>query len=169
MTQATSIFQEEQENPQEGENELIELMPLFPTPVFIRRYENDLSEEIKYLKLIDYSRNNLVGAGGNLQSENSFILKEKELSNIREFIENSLKEYCQKIIDVQDELRITQSWVNKSGVGQGHHMHTHPNSVVSGVFYFQSDIETAPIQFRKKQDSSFRFRITLIPKLSIFM
>jgi hypothetical protein len=37
------------------------------------------------------------------------------------------------------ELYITQSWLNYTEENQYHHRHEHPNSVVSGVLYFDSD------------------------------
>lgn len=171
MTDTTSIFQKEetdqdQKIDQEQETNqnqeinqeqggLFEVLPLFPTPVLIKRYTEDLTEEIKYAKVIDYGRDNMQQVGGNSQSTDSFILNKKELSNIKTFIEASIKEYCEKILECEDELRITQSWINKSTFGQSHHLHNHPNSIISGVFYFQSDEKTAPIQFRKASDSSF--------------
>ena len=37
-----------------------------------------------------------------------------------------------------DRLQITQCWGNKNLIGHWHHPHTHPNSIVSGVFYVNS-------------------------------
>ena len=37
-----------------------------------------------------------------------------------------------------ENLVITQSWANKSTKGESHHLHSHPNSFMSGVFYFTS-------------------------------
>jgi uncharacterized protein (TIGR02466 family) len=34
-----------------------------------------------------------------------------------------------------DKLKITQCWANKNPFGHWHHPHTHPNSIVSGIFY----------------------------------
>ena len=45
---------------------------------------------------------------------------------------------------------ITQSWVNKSGKGESHHEHVHPNSIVSGVWYPVISEKLPPIQFRSK-------------------
>ena len=42
---------------------------------------------------------------------------------------------------------MTQSWLNYTEANQHHHKHEHPNSVVSGVLYFDSDKEKDKILF----------------------
>ena len=39
---------------------------------------------------------------------------------------------------VVESMVITQSWANKTLLGESHHLHSHPNSFMSGVFYFTS-------------------------------
>ena len=36
------------------------------------------------------------------------------------------------------ELTITESWINYTSPGEFHHLHYHPNSFISGVFYFKT-------------------------------
>ena len=45
------------------------------------------------------------------------------------------------------QIYITQSWLNYTEADQYHHIRAHPNSVVSGVFYFDSDIKNDKILF----------------------
>ena len=49
-----------------------------------------------------------------------------------------------------DTLAITQSWVNRSGKGESHHGHMHPNSIISGVWYPIIDETLPPIQFQRR-------------------
>ena len=44
---------------------------------------------------------------------------------------------------------ITQCWTNRNPPGAKHHEHVHPNSIVSGVFYFKVGGKLPPIQFAK--------------------
>jgi uncharacterized protein (TIGR02466 family) len=44
-----------------------------------------------------------------------------------------------KFLNVES-LVITQSWANKTLRNESHHLHSHPNSFMSGVFYFTSSI-----------------------------
>ena len=64
-------------------------------------------------------------------------------------IDTSCKDYLDKIICPKQDLKlyVTQSWLNYTEANQYHHKHEHPNSVVSGVLYFDSDIKNDKILF----------------------
>ena len=49
-----------------------------------------------------------------------------------------------------DSYKISQSWISHKEPGQHHTMHTHPNSLISGVFYYGPVEEYTPaIKFHK--------------------
>ena len=110
---------------------------LFPTAVGIFDLGRDLTEEEKSYLLGQEHAPNM----GNTTSKERFILQNDSMVNLKKFIEESVNAYFQEIIaPVKDtSLYITQSWVNYSKQGQWHHSHEHPNSILSGVFYVQSD------------------------------
>jgi uncharacterized protein (TIGR02466 family) len=54
---------------------------------------------------------------------------------------------------------ITQAWSNICEKGKKHHEHVHPNSIVSGVFYFQINENLPPIEFRNPNTHSFNLNI----------
>ena len=58
----------------------------------------------------------------------------------RSFIQSNINTYIEKVIipRTKVDLYITQSWLNYTKAGQYHHVHTHPNSVISGVFYINA-------------------------------
>lgn len=121
--------------------------PLFPTPVGFFTLDKPLTKSELGFILKQKTRPNT----GNLTSENEEILNSAQLKRLRAFIENSVKEYFEKIYSSaqKNTLRITQSWCNYSKPGQWHHKHAHPNSFISGVFYAQSDPEKDKIFFHK--------------------
>jgi uncharacterized protein (TIGR02466 family) len=86
-------------------------------------------------------------------------LDESELKDVREFIEVYLKFYVSNVLECSDELRITQSWSNVCEKGKKHHEHIHPNSIVSGVFYFQVNEKLPPIEFRNPNTHTFTMDI----------
>ena len=134
-----------------------ELMQLFPTPLLICPYPIDYSKELEWIRNSECRKENKGGDAGqgnvhyNRQSEDTFVLDRPELSNVRAFIEAKLHEFVTKIYASTDKLVITQSWLNKSGKGESHHEHVHPNSMVSGVWYPQIHEQLPPIQFRSRQ------------------
>lgn len=138
-----------------------ELLQLFPTPVLIVKYEDNFEDELKFIKNLDYDRKNTNDDNEllNRQSTNTFLLEQKELSKIKTFIEECLRFYSEKVFEYSQEFVITQSWANKNEKGQSHHEHVHPNSIISGVFYFQIDERLPPIEFKKDNQNQFSLNI----------
>jgi uncharacterized protein (TIGR02466 family) len=132
-----------------------ELLSLFPTPVLIAQYPLPYEKELEYIRALPCRRENKGGDAGNVihynrQSEDTFVLDKPELSNIKAFIQSKIYKFVKEIMNSTDELVITQSWINKSGKGESHHEHVHPNSLVSGVWYPVINEQLPPIQFRSK-------------------
>lgn len=112
---------------------------IFSTPIYTSDFIRDFNEdEIKsYKKIYDeHSKNEL-----NLIGKSSRVLDETEaFSEIKEFIQVHLNQYTHQVygMNIKQKIKITTSWLNLSKPGMAHHHHTHPNSFVSGVFYFQT-------------------------------
>ena len=128
-----------------------ELLQIFPTPVLITTYENSIEEEFEFVKKLRYIEQK---ENGNFKSDDTYLLKHEELSKIKEFILQSLNKYTQKILNTKQRLVVTQAWTNRNPPHSKHHEHVHPNSIISGVFYFRQSKTLPPIQFNKSiQDS----------------
>ena len=128
-----------------------ELIQLFPTPVLICSCPFEYSKELEWIKQQDTRRENKnseTGQNFNRQSEDTFILDKPEMSRVKQFIDFKLKEFVVDVMGCDSEMVITQSWLNKSGKGESHHEHKHPNSMISGVWYPQIHEKLPPIQFR---------------------
>lgn len=128
---------------------------LFPIPVGIYKLGRNLTEEeLDFIKSQD-ARPNM----GNTVSKNNKILRNTELTNLRDFIETKVSEYFATIYNPKHDviLRITQSWCNYTEPGQYHHKHAHPNSFVSGVFYPQANRETDRIYFYRDGFQQIKF------------
>jgi uncharacterized protein (TIGR02466 family) len=118
---------------------------LFPTAVGLFELGRDLSKvEQKFLFNLESHSNT-----GNSVSTNNYVLRDKKLSSLGSFFNDSLQEYIQTTISLKDEvsLKITQSWVNYTKKGQYHHKHAHPNSIISGVFFIQAVKDVDKIHF----------------------
>lgn len=85
----------------------------------------------------------------NQSSMDSYVLNQPELADLKGFIEKSIDQFFQVIWSPATDvsLRITQSWLNLTRLGQAHHLHYHPNSFVSGVLYIKADEEKDQIKF----------------------
>tara|TARA_R100000008_G_scaffold85531_1_gene75730 strand:- start:1136 stop:1780 length:645 start_codon:yes stop_codon:yes gene_type:complete len=132
-----------------------ELIPLFPAPLMVFPYLRDYSKELEWIKdckcgAVKETKGRRNRASLNRQSEDTFILDNPELKKIRTFIETKLNQFVSQIYGSDDRLVITQSWLNRNGKGESHHEHTHPNSMISGVWYPQIHEQLPPIEFRNR-------------------
>lgn len=123
------------------------VQPLFPTPVGIYNFDSQLSQSEKdFIIGLDQTPNT-----GNTTSVQSYLFKEKKLSKLSQFCNEAANHFFQEIyrpiFDVK--LKITQAWANYSKKGQWHHIHGHPNSFISGVFYVLADKDKDKIFFHK--------------------
>lgn len=137
-----------------------ELIQLFPTPLLICPYPFGYEKELEWIKNQECKRKNDTEAiHYNRQSKDTFILDNPELSKIRTFIETKLNQYVVKIHNSSDKLVITQSWLNKSGKGESHHLHHHPNSMISGVWYPAIHEKLPPIQFHRSERKDISLKV----------
>ena len=130
-----------------------ELLQIFPRPVLILPYEKPISKELEFIRTLEWA---IQKANGNFKSKNTYILKNEQLKDIKNFIVETVNKYCEKILNTKQRLVITQSWFNKNPTGSKHHEHVHPNSIISGVMYFQIDQTLPPIQFSKSNQDGVK-------------
>ena len=123
-----------------------ELLQIFPTPVFITKYEGELSKELKYVDYLPYKEQK---GNANFKSKDTYLMEIEELKSIKDFFYESLNKYTKNISNSDQRLVITQFWANKNPPGSKHHEHVHPNSILSGVFYLKQDKTLPPISFSK--------------------
>ena len=118
---------------------------LFPTPVGLEDFTRPLTtEEIDFSKNIKLRPNIL-----NKTSIDTYVLKNPAMADINTFVTEKAKQFFddwwKPAGDVS--LYITQSWINHSQPGEQHHVHSHPNSIISGVFYLSADKNIDSINF----------------------
>ena len=130
-----------------------ELLQIFPRPVLILPYEKPISKELEFIRTLEWLAQK---ANGNFKSKDSYVLKHEKLKDIKNFLMESINKYCEKILNTQKRLVITQAWFNKNPTGSKLHEHVHPNSIVSGVMYFQIDQTLPPIQFSKSNQDGVK-------------
>ena len=120
---------------------------LFPTPIYMANMNRPFTKQ--ELQFVEKQKNHCVKNEGNINTKDNYILNRKEFKNIKKFLDQCCKDYLEKIISPKNniELYITQSWLNYTEENQYHHIHSHPNSVVSGVLYFNCDKENDKIKF----------------------
>ena len=130
-----------------------ELLQLFPTPLLIVPYEQSIDKELAYLKTISYREQQ---ANGNYRSDDSYLLRNEEFKNIKTFLKEAVDNFTKNVFNSKQRLVITQCWANRNPKGSKHHEHVHPNSIISGVMYFQINEKSPPIQFSKSTQDGMK-------------
>jgi uncharacterized protein (TIGR02466 family) len=132
---------------------------IFPTPIYISKVNKKLTPS--ELKFVDKSKKDFYKNDGNITSNNNYILNEKPFANIKKELNLKVQDYFDKIISPANNITpyITQSWLNYTETNQYHHKHSHPNSLVSGVFYINCHEEHDKIKFFNDNYKTIRLEI----------
>lgn len=109
----------------------IEAFALFPKLLLSFEYSKDISESAKYVAGLNYTANTQ-----NLTSQKN-LHEQPELQELLIFFRDCLNQYAKQCGILINDFKIVLCWANKTTIGQSHHLHFHPNSYLSGVFYFQ--------------------------------
>ena len=130
-----------------------ELLQLFAIPLLIVPYAEPIDEELAYLKTLSYRRQK---DNGNFRSDDSYLLRQEKLKSIKNFLGESVNKFTTNVLNSKQRLIITQCWANRNPKGSRHHEHVHPNSIISGVMYFQINEKLPPIQFSKTNQDGIK-------------
>jgi uncharacterized protein (TIGR02466 family) len=131
-----------------------EVFGIFPTPVLKFNLDRDFTkEELDFIYLFE---GNIppppyyVHLGNNATSDKK-ILDHPEMANLKLVIDDCLNEWCKNVYAPSNpesfKLKITQSWINYTKPGEHHDRHYHPNSIVSGVLYIDTNPKKDQIIF----------------------
>lgn len=125
---------------------------VFPTPIVFNNLDRPFTiEELQFVERCSLDTNNNIG---NKVSNNTYVLNDPAMVNIKKFIEHNVECWFRDIDDPFYEIKpyITQSWLNYTEQGGHHFKHTHPNSIVSGVLYINADREKDSIYFSRTEN-----------------
>ena len=132
---------------------------IFPTPIYISKINRELT--IKELSFIDKIKLDTFNNEGNTTSNDNYILNNKAFKNLKEELDLKIQDYFDKVILPSNNITpyVTQSWLNYTETNQYHHKHSHPNSLVSGVFYINCHEEHDKIKFFNDKYKTIKLEI----------
>lgn len=122
--------------------------PLFGTPLYQAELSEVSQQDIDYIKASEYIR---FPADNGFGTPNKFLLDDPALKNLKENIMKSCNHFLYDVLDIDTStnFEMTNSWAVKHLKGDESGAHTHANSMISGVFYIQTDDESGEIVFHK--------------------
>jgi len=122
--------------------------PLFGIPLYQTELTDVTQEDLDYIKSSEYVR---FPANNGFGTPNKFLLDNPALKNLKEKILTSCYHFLYDVLDIDPSAKfeITNSWAVKHLKGDESGAHTHVNSMISGVFYVQTDEDSGEIVFHK--------------------
>ena len=131
-----------------------QIFNLFPTPLYVTTYEGDTTEVINYFDSCEMNEDN---TGYGIISKNSYIVDHPVCKPLADFFMHHFRKFATEVMryDYQ-ELEFAQSWLTYKKPGQFHKAHTHPNTLLAGVFYYEFEPGDPAICFSKVAGSQYR-------------
>ena len=132
-------------------NDTLEIASLFPTPLLRIDIPPELSTACNVFENTEMLHEKESRMEYGIHSKNTYIMDEPECVDLKKFVLDLAKEFAQKTLMYDyDEWAFSQTWVTWKEPGQQHVPHTHPNSILSGVFFYGYGEEGTPaIEFHR--------------------
>ena len=135
---------------------------IFPTPVGKYKLQEFFSKE--QLDFVNKIESKTYRNHGNKTSIDTQILDNDIFKNIKKYCEDALNSFYKEVylpeLNSNIKIYITQSWLNYTYKNEFHHMHSHPNSFISGVLYIDADKNFDMITFTKPEHIYYDFDIS---------
>jgi uncharacterized protein (TIGR02466 family) len=74
---------------------------------------------------------------GHYLSETISLLENKTLGPLKKFIIEKAQDYTRNVLEIEEQIYLTQSWSTINPTNAAHAIHSHPNTLISLVYYAQ--------------------------------
>ena len=119
---------------------------LFSVPVFVYNLEGPEQfqyDEVALLKNIELDKQ--YGEDGNYLSRETHVLEEYNLHRIRTLCDRYVKNYTENILGITDNFKMFKSWLSMNTRGTRHLAHSHRNTMISCILYFDEHMSNEPL------------------------
>ena len=136
----------------------MELVNLKPIPIYKENVNLSLSkEELSLLKNLEFYNEN-----GFYITKDSNIFNNNKFDKIKKLMNKKANLYKDKILEIKNEIYLTQSWATINKKGSSHFMHKHPNTFISVVYYVSCKDGVLFFDLHKSQlEEGFNFEYTI--------
>ena len=115
-----------------------EIIPFHALPIYKESTSFVLNEEEKEV-IVDGEFRKALSEKGNAVSYSADVLEHLKLQRVKTFILSRFDNYITQHLQIKNHFYLTQSWTAINHKGDAHHLHTHPNTVFSCVYYVQAN------------------------------
>jgi hypothetical protein len=138
------------------------IITIFPIPIYVNTIPSKYSTVVNFLENIDIM-DPLTSKNFGRRSKDSYVLNKPPCLKLSKYILEETTKYGSECLGYSyEEYKFSQSWVSHKHPGEEHITHKHPNSLISGIFYYgKIDNNVPQIRFHKPE-----FNESTHPKLS---
>jgi uncharacterized protein (TIGR02466 family) len=111
------------------------IVNLFPLPLGVVECPLDIKDIVTFFDTAQMNSED--GGVYGLLSEDTYILDNSICKPLANWILNSMQDYAEEILGWDEKLHFSQTWLTYKLPGQRHEIHTHPNAMLAGVFYYE--------------------------------
>jgi len=111
-----------------------EIMPLHALPVYKEETNFVLTKEEMEVVLGQEYRLSTGGKDVKITTSDT-VLNNEKLNRVKIFILSRFNYYVENILQIKNCFYLTQSWSAINGKDSTHHLHAHPNTILSCVYY----------------------------------
>ena len=136
-----------------------QIQSLFSTPLYINEIPKQLI--LDHIELLDNEtilgeEDNVLAQKFGSRSKNSYILNQSPYQNLHNYILQHVTHFAENYMSYNyKDYKFSQSWISIKNPGETHYPHTHPHSLISGVFFYgESNNNTSSIEFHRNDDIS---------------
>lgn len=129
---------------------------IFPTPIAIIDDVTCSDDTRKALNELPI-RPQLLGWTGTSYSENRYLFYEKQFEQLSIDIMNYVVEFARAANYKFGKYQYSECWVTSCSQNHSHHPHTHSNSLIAGVYYFDDWDIAPPLIMQRGNESHFKY------------
>ena len=111
-----------------------EIMPLHALPVYKEETNFVLTKEEMEVVLNQEYRLSTGGKDVKITTSDT-VLDNEKLNRVKIFILKRFNHYVENVLQIENCFYVSQSWCAMNGKGSSHHLHAHPNTILSCVYY----------------------------------
>ena len=116
-----------------------EIIPFHALPIYKESTDFELNDVEKTEILLGGEFRKALSDKGNALSKSAEILESEKLLRVKNFILSKFDNFVTNHLQIKNQFCLTQSWSAVNHKGDAHHLHLHPNTVFSCVYYAQAN------------------------------
>ena len=116
-----------------------EMIPFHALPIYKESTDFKLNDVEKTEIMLGGEFRKALSDKGNAISKSAEVLENEKLQRIKNFILDKFENFVINHLQIENQFYLTQSWTAVNHKGNAHHLHLHPNTVFSCVFYAQAN------------------------------